>query len=218
MSLLARFYDPVDGRVLVDDVDIRDLRLATLRQAIGIVFQDTFLFAASVRENVAFGRPDATEEAIIAAIRAAHAWEFIEHLPQGLDTPVGQRGVRLSEGQRQRLAIARAFLRDPRILILDEPTSALDARSERMLQTALENLMRGRTTFVIAHRLATIQRADQILVLDRGQIVESGTHADLLRLDGLYRELFELQFGGQNGVARPTVSAVALPVPSGSGG
>jgi ABC-type multidrug transport system fused ATPase/permease subunit len=195
MSLLARFYDPADGRILLDGVDLRDLRLADLRRAIGIVFQDTFLFAASVRENIAFGRPGATEDEIVAAARAANAWEFIEGLPSGLDTPVGQRGVQLSEGQRQRVAIARAFLRDPRILILDEPTSALDARAEHMVQAALDNLMRGRTTFVIAHRLATIRRADQIAVLDQGRVVERGTHAELLRRSGLYRELFELQFG-----------------------
>jgi ABC-type multidrug transport system fused ATPase/permease subunit len=195
VSLLARFYDPTAGRVLLDGQDLRELSLGGLRAQIGMVFQDTFLFATTIRENIAFGRPSADEAAIIAAARAANAWEFVEQLPLGLETPVGERGVQLSEGQKQRLAIARALLRDPRILVLDEPTSALDARSERLLQSALDNLMRGRTTFVIAHRLATAQRADQILVLERGAIVERGTHAELLARRGVYRELFDLQFG-----------------------
>jgi ATP-binding cassette, subfamily B, bacterial MsbA len=160
-----------------------------------MVFQDTFLFATTIRANLALGRPEASTEELVAAARAAHAWEFIERLPQGLDTEVGERGVRLSEGQKQRLAIARALVRDPRILILDEPTAALDARSERLLQAALDNLLRGRTTFVIAHRLATIRRADRILVLDGGRIVEHGSHAQLLARHGLYRELFDSQFG-----------------------
>lgn len=195
-SLLTRFYDPTGGRILLDGTDLRDLTLHGLRRQIAIVFQDTFLFATTIRENIAFGREGATEDQLVEAARAANAWEFIERFPEQLDTLVGQRGVQLSEGQRQRLAIARALLRDPRILILDEPTSALDARSEHLLQSALQNLMRGRTTFVIAHRLATVQRADQILVLDGGQIVERGTHAELLRNAGLYRELHELQFAG----------------------
>ena len=196
MSLLARFYDPDAGRILLDGVDIRDLQLDALRDQIGIVFQDTFLFATTIRENIAFGREGADEHEIVAAAHAAHAWEFIERLPDGLGTMVGERGVRFSEGQKQRLALARALLRDPRILILDEPTSALDARSEYLLQSALDNLMRGRTTFVIAHRLATVQRADRILVLDSGRILEQGTHAELLQGQGLYRELVDLQFGG----------------------
>jgi ABC-type multidrug transport system fused ATPase/permease subunit len=196
--LLARFYDPSEGRVLLDGVDLRDLTLEGLRSQIGIVFQDTFLFATTIRENIVFGRPGASEAEIVAAARAANAWEFIEQLPQGLEAQVGERGVQFSEGQKQRLAIARALLRNPRILILDEPTSALDARSEHLLQTALDNLMRGRTTFVIAHRLATVQRADRVLVLDRGQVVEQGPHPELLARQGLYRELFELQFGGSS--------------------
>lgn len=196
MSLLARFYEPSGGRVLLDGVDLRHLSLAALRAHIGIVFQDTFLFATTIRENITLGRADAPEADVIAAARAANAWEFIEQLPERLDTRVGERGVRLSEGQKQRIAIARALLREPRILILDEPTSALDARSDYLLQSALDNLMRGRTTFVIAHRLATVQRADRIVVLDRGRVMEEGTHADLLRRRGLYRELFDLQFGG----------------------
>jgi ABC-type multidrug transport system fused ATPase/permease subunit len=197
VGAIARFYDPARGRVLLDGVDLRDLSLSDLRAQIGMVFQDTFLFAATIRENIAFGHPDATELDIVEAARAANALEFIDRLPHGLDTHVGERGVRLSEGQKQRVAIARALLRQPRILILDEPTSALDARSEHLLQVALDNVMQGRTTFVIAHRLATVRRASRILVLDRGRIVEEGTHGELMRRHGLYRELFDLQFGTQ---------------------
>ena len=206
VGLIARFYDPSAGRIMVDGRDVRDYQIEGLRSQLAMVFQDPFLFATSIRENIAFGREGATEDEIIAAARAAHAWEFIEHLPSGLDTLVGQRAVQLSEGQKQRIAIARALLRNPRILILDEPTSALDARSEHLLQGALENLMEGRTTFVIAHRLATVRRADRILVLDGGRVVEQGSHAVLLDLDGLYRELYELQFGGQPHAERVLVS------------
>jgi ABC-type multidrug transport system fused ATPase/permease subunit len=194
VSMIPRFYDPSSGRILLDGMDLRDLSLAELRRHIGIVFQDTFLFSASIGENIAFGSDGATDDEIIAAARRANAWEFISALPAGLGAPVGERGAQLSEGQRQRLAIARALLRDPRILILDEPTSALDARSEALLQSALDNLTQGRTTFVIAHRLATVQRADRIVVLDGGRIVECGTHAELMQQRGLYRELFDLQF------------------------
>lgn len=212
VSLIARFYDPTAGRIRVDDVDLRDLTLSGLRRHIGIVFQDSFLFATTVRENLTFGREGASEAEIMAAARAANALEFIERLPNGLDTQVGQRGVQLSEGQKQRLAIARALLRAPRILILDEPTSALDARSEHLLQSALDNVIHGRTTFVIAHRLATVLRADRIFVLDGGRIVEQGTHQDLLSRHGLYSELFALQFGASPG---PTGSTLALlPEPS----
>ena len=199
INLLARFYDPTEGVIALDGVDLRELTLAGLRSQIGFVFQDTFLFSSTIRENVAFGRPGATEAEIVAALRAAQAWEFVEQLPGGLDTRVGERGVRFSEGQKQRLAIARALLRDPRILILDEPTSALDARSEHLLQSALDILMRGRTTFVIAHRLGTVQRADRVIVLDRGRIVEEGPHAALLARDGLYRELLQLQLSAHQG-------------------
>ncbi|MGV3724024.1 MAG: ABC transporter ATP-binding protein [Actinomycetota bacterium] len=195
-SLILRFYDPGGGRVLLDGVNLRDLTLAGLRRQIGVVFQDTFLFSGSIRENLAFAREGATEQEITAAAQAANAWEFIERLPDGLDTQVGERGTKLSEGQKQRLAVARVFLRDPRILILDEPTSALDARSEFLLQEALEKLMRGRTTFVIAHRLSTVRSVDRILVISGGRIVEQGSHLHLLELGGLYAELFDLQFRG----------------------
>jgi ABC-type multidrug transport system fused ATPase/permease subunit len=196
LSLIPRFYDPDEGRVLVDETDLRDYRLSDLRSQIGVVFQDTFLFATTVRENIAMARDDAGTTDIIAAAQAANAWEFIERLPQGLETAVGERGVWLSEGEKQRLAIARAILRDPRILILDEPTSALDARSEALLKSALANLTRGRTTLVIAHRLATIQRADRIVVLERGRVVEEGPHGELVRRRGLYREFVDLQVAG----------------------
>ncbi len=211
-SLIGRFYDVSEGRVLLDGMDLRSLTLAGLRDQIGVVFQDTFLFASTIRENIAFGREGADEAAIVAAAKAANAWEFIERQPKGLDTHVGERGTQLSEGQRQRLAIARALLRDPRILILDEPTSALDARSEHLLQTGLENLMRGRTTFVIAHRLATVRRADRILVLDGGRIVEQGSHGELLAQRGLYRELYDLQL-----VPSMPVEPVAETLPASAG-
>lgn len=194
VSLIPRFYDPDSGRVLLDGADLRDLTLASMRAQIGIVFQDTFLFAGTIRDNLTLGRDDADPVEIVAAARSANALEFIEQLPQGFETDVGERGAQLSEGQRQRLAIARAFLRDPRILILDEPTSSLDARSEHLIQNALDRLIRGRTTFVIAHRLTTVRRAKQILVLDGGRIVQRGTHDELLREPGLYRDLFEQQY------------------------
>ncbi len=211
VGLIARFYDPDTGRITLDGTDLRDLTLAGVRRHIAMVFQDPYLFSASIRENIAFGREDATELEIVAAAHAACAWEFVERLPKGLDTPVGQRAIQLSEGQKQRLAVARALLRNPRILILDEPTSALDARSEHFLQAGLDNLMRGRTTFVIAHRLATIRRADQILVLDQGCIVQRGSHPDLLSVPGLYRDLCELQFAGTESAppAAPAIPAAS---------
>jgi ATP-binding cassette, subfamily B, bacterial len=193
-NLLLRFYDPEAGTIRVDGVDIRDLRFADLRSALAIVPQEPVLFTASVAENIRYGRPDASEAEVRAAAETASALRFIEALPQGFATDLGARGVRLSGGQRQRIAIARAVLRNPAILLLDEATSALDAESELAVQQALDRLMKGRTTLVIAHRLATVQKADRIVVVDHGQVVDVGRHADLVRRDGLYARLAELQF------------------------
>ena len=193
-NLLLRFYDPEAGAIRVDGVDIRDLRFADLRSALAIVPQEPVLFTASVADNIRFGRPDASDAEVRAAAETASALAFIEALPQGFATDLGARGVRLSGGQRQRIAIARAVLRNPAILLLDEATSALDAESELAVQQALDRLMQGRTTLVIAHRLATVQKADRIVVIDHGQVVDVGRHADLVRRDGLYARLAELQF------------------------
>jgi ATP-binding cassette, subfamily B, bacterial MsbA len=194
VDLIPRFMDPSAGRILLDGVDLREIRLDALRALTGIVSQDTVLFNDTVRANVAFGRPDATQAQLEAAARAANALGFIEALPQGWDTNLGERGTRLSGGQRQRLAIARALLSDPPILILDEATSALDVESERLVQEAIDRLLVGRTVFVIAHRLATIQHADRILVLSGGRLMEDGTHAALLARGGAYARLHALQF------------------------
>ncbi|GAB4579500.1 MAG: ABC transporter ATP-binding protein [Anaerolineales bacterium] len=197
INLLARFYDVTAGRILIDGYDIRDIQLQSLRHHIGIVLQDTVLFATTIRENIAFGRPNATDEEVIAAARDAQAHDFILQTPNGYATRVGERGITLSGGQKQRVAIARALLTDPRILILDDATSSVDTQTERLIQQALSRLMEGRTTFVIAHRLSTIRRADQILVLEKGQIVARGTHTTLLASSPLYRELYELQLRPQ---------------------
>ncbi len=194
VSLVPRFYRPTEGQVKIDGIDIRLADRSSLRRQIGIVSQETVLFDDLIRNNIAYGRPDATEEQIIEAARAAYAWEYIEHLPQGLDTFVGENGLKLSGGQRQRLAIARAILRDPPILILDEATSALDSESEKLVQQALANLMKGRTTLVIAHRLSTVQHADRIVVMNKGRIEEIGTHTELLQKGGLYTRLYQTQF------------------------
>ncbi len=188
-NLIPRFYDVSGGRVLVDGYDVRDVDLHSLRRQIGIVMQETMLFSGTIRENLAFGKPDATDEEIDHAVRAARAIEFIERLPLGYDTIVGERGVSLSGGQKQRVAIARALVLDPRLLILDEFTSAVDVATERLIRAALQELMRGRTTFVIAHRLSTVRLADMILVLDKGRVAASGRHDELLDSSEIYREI-----------------------------
>lgn len=193
-NLIPRFYEVTSGKIAIDGHDIRDVTLASLREQIGIVPQETMLFSTTVRENIRYGRLDATDEEVEAAAKAANADSFIKELPQGYDTPIGERGLNLSGGQRQRMAIARAILKNPRILILDEATSALDTESEKIVQAALDKLMIGRTSFVIAHRLSTIFNADQIYVIDNGHVKEHGTHEELLRNNGLYSHLYNIQF------------------------
>ncbi len=200
VNLLPRFYDVVGGRITVDGRDVRDATLASLRRMMGLVTQEVILFNDTVRNNIAYGRADADDRHVIEAAQAANAHEFISTLPNGYDTPIGEGGVLLSGGQRQRLAIARALFKDPPILILDEATSALDTESERLVQSALNNLMRGRTTLVIAHRLSTIRNADKIVVLDEGRIVEVGRHDELLARRGVYRKLYDLQFADEERV------------------
>jgi ABC-type multidrug transport system fused ATPase/permease subunit len=196
-SLVLRFHDPVTGAVLIDGKDARDYPLTPLRDRMAIVPQEVLLFGGTIRENIAYGKPDASDKEIEAAARKANAHDFIVSFPEGYGTVVGERGVQLSGGQRQRVAIARAVLKDPAILILDEATSALDSESERLVQGALDELMKGRTSIVIAHRLSTVRDADRILVLDGGRIVESGTHEELIaKEDGLYRSLSRLQQAG----------------------
>ena len=194
VNLLPRFYDVTAGRITIDGVDVRDAKLVSLRRLMGFVTQEVILFNDTVRNNIAYGRSDVEEQRVVDAARAANAHEFIMQLPQGYDTSVGESGVLLSGGQRQRIAIARALFKDPPILVLDEATSALDTESERLVQQALNNLMRGRTTLVIAHRLSTIRSAHKIVVLDRGRIVEMGSHDELLLRRGVYRKLYDLQF------------------------
>jgi subfamily B ATP-binding cassette protein MsbA len=195
VSLLPRFYDLYQGQVLLDGQDIRAITLPSLRAQFALVSQDVVLFNDSVRNNIAYGAlRQVSDEEIVAAAKAAHAWEFIQQLPQGLESEIGDRGVRLSGGQRQRLAIARAILKDAPILLLDEATSALDTESEQHVQAALDGLMQNRTTLIIAHRLSTIENADRILVMEQGAIVESGSHAELLALGGHYAKLYQKQF------------------------
>jgi ABC-type multidrug transport system fused ATPase/permease subunit len=201
VSLLLRFYDFHDGHILLDGRDVRDLTLASLRRQISVVLQEPLLFSGTVAENIRFGRPDATAEEVVAAALAANAHDFIAALPNGYDTQLGERGVMLSGGERQRIAVARAFLKDAPILILDEPTSSIDSRTEAVFLDALDRLMAGRTTFLIAHRLSTIRSADHILVMDGGRVVEQGTHDELMRRGGLYRQLRDLQT--QHGRRRP---------------
>ena len=193
-NLIPRFYDVSAGGVLVDGHDVRDVTARSLRSQIGIVLQDSFLFSDSVMNNIRYGRPTASDDEVLAAAQMARADAFIERLPAGYQTILGERGSGLSLGQRQLLAIARAALAQPRILILDEATSSVDTRTERLIQRALEELLHGRTSFVIAHRLSTIRHADQVLAVKDGQIVERGSHDELMRSPGLYAELYELQF------------------------
>ncbi len=193
VNLIPRFYDVTDGCMLVDGVDVREMDLVTLRKQIGIVLQTSLLFSDTIQANISYGRPDATIDEVIAAAKAAQAHEFITGFSNGYDTIVGERGVTLSGGQRQRVAIARALLMNPRILILDDSTSSVDTQTEKLIQAALDTLVEGRTTFVIAHRLSTVRRADMILVLDKGRIAERGTHEELLKRGGLYKEIHDLQ-------------------------
>jgi ATP-binding cassette subfamily B protein len=189
VSLISRLYDVSSGSVLLDGADVRGIELGSLRRAVAIVSDDPFLFSATVAENIAYARPDASAEQVERAARRAQAWEFIERLPQGMDTRVGERGLSLSGGQRQRLAIARALLADPRVLILDDATSSVDSSTERLITQALAEAMHGRTTFIIAHRLSTIALADEIVVLDRGRVLAQGDHAELLESSELYAEI-----------------------------
>jgi ABC-type multidrug transport system fused ATPase/permease subunit len=207
VNLLPRFYDVTEGRITVDGHDIRDLTLASLRKSIGIVQQDVFLFIGTLRENIAFGRPDASMEEIIAAAKIARIHDFIMSLPQGYDEWVGERGMTLSGGQKQRVAIARTLLLNPKIIILDDSTASVDMHTEFLIQQALSDLMTGRTTFVIAQRLRTIMRADEIVVLDRGRIVERGKHEELIQHQGLYRRIFDLELKDQEEALGRTVSA-----------
>ncbi|PYJ05111.1 MAG: ABC transporter ATP-binding protein, partial [Verrucomicrobia bacterium] len=200
-GLVPRFFDPDQGQVLVDGQDVREVRLADLRRQVSLVLQEAFLFPTTIAENIAYGRPGAARQEIETAARAANAHEFITKLPQGYDTPLGERGATLSGGERQRLSIARAILKDAPVLILDEPTSALDSQTESAILQALERLMAGRTTLIIAHRLSTVRNADRVVVLRDGQIVESGTHEQLLARAGEYAKLHKLQFGEGKGVA-----------------
>jgi subfamily B ATP-binding cassette protein MsbA len=193
-SLITRFWDVPNGTVTLDGIDVRRLSLLDLRGAVGLVPQDPALFSGTVRDNIAYARPDASDHDVIAAARAAHAWEFIERLPDRLETRVGERGVKLSGGQRQRIAIARVFLKDPAVVVLDEATSSLDSESERLVNSAMEHLLTGRSTLIIAHRLSTVRRADRLLVLDGGRIVEEGSHAELLAGQGVYARLYRVQY------------------------
>jgi subfamily B ATP-binding cassette protein MsbA len=198
VTLLPRFFDPTEGRITLDGIDLRDLEPHVLRAHVGVVPQETLLFSGTIADNVRYGRPDASDDEVVAAAVAANADGFVREFPDGYATLVGERGVKLSGGQRQRIAIARALLKDPRILVLDEATSSLDSESEALVQAALDLLMEGRTTFVIAHRLSTIVDADRILVVDAGRVVQTGRHADLLAKGGLYRALYETQFREAN--------------------
>jgi ATP-binding cassette subfamily B protein len=208
INLLPRFWDVSDGRITIDGYDVRDVTLRSLREQIGLVLQDTFLFGDTVMNNIRYGRPDATDEEVIAAAKIAHADQFITRLEDGYETMLGERGGGLSQGQRQLLAIARVALTDPRILILDEATSSVDTRTERQIQSALDDLLRGRTSFVIAHRLSTIRNADELLVLKDGQIIERGTHKELLAAKSFYHKLYMSQFRREVDVSEDEIEEV----------
>jgi ATP-binding cassette subfamily B protein len=218
VSLIPRFYDVTGGRVIVDGHDIRDLTLASLRRNIGIVQQDVFLFSATLRDNIAYGAVEATQEEIEQAARAARVHDFIAGLPDGYDTWVGERGVTLSGGEKQRIAIARTLLMDPRILILDDSTSSVDTETEYLIRQALAELMKGRTTFVIAQRLRTVRNADQILVLRDGRIAERGRHHELLRRNGFYRQIYDLELRDQEEALQRHRGQEAAPAPSPASG
>ncbi len=212
-NLIPRFYDVSRGEVRIDGLDVRSVTAVSLRRQIGVVLQDTFLFNDTIMENIRFGRPEASDDEVKAAARLAHADSFVERLPEGYATVLGERGTGLSQGQRQLLSIARAALANPRILILDEATSSVDTRTERLIQAALERLLSGRTSFVIAHRLSTIRHADQVLVVEDGKIVERGRHEELLAHGGVYHNLYMSQFRRQDvagGDGRPAQPALAV--------
>jgi ATP-binding cassette, subfamily B, bacterial len=214
VSLLPRFYDPEQGRILVDGTDVRDLTLASLRAQISLVLQEPLLFSGTIEDNIRYARPDATRAEVIAAAEAANAHDFIDQLPKGYRTKLGERGAKLSGGERQRICVARAFLKDAPILILDEPTSAVDSRTEAVILEAMGRLMEGRTTFMIAHRLSTVRNASTILVVNDGELVEHGTHDELMAQAGLYRLLHEVQTGHQVGFFAPAVAPLEPPVPA----
>jgi ATP-binding cassette subfamily B protein len=197
VNLMPRFYDVTGGRITIDGTDIRDVTLASLRRAFGIVQQDVFLFSATIRDNIAYGASDASDDEIVRVAKLARIHEFIESLPDGYDTWVGERGITLSGGQKQRISIARTLLLDPKILVFDDATSSVDTETEYLIQQALAELMKGRTTFVIAQRLRTVRAADQILVLQNGEIVQRGRHDDLIHEDGLYQEIYDLELRDQ---------------------
>ena len=192
-NLITRFYDVNQGAILIDGVDVKNMQTASLRKLIGVVSQDSILFNDTIKNNLLIGKPDATDEELITAAKIANAYEFINDLPEGFDTNIGDAGSKLSGGQKQRLSIARAVLKNPPIMVLDEATSALDTESERLVQNALENMMKHRTSIVIAHRLSTIQNADLIVVMQKGRIIEQGTHTELIQKNGMYKRLVEMQ-------------------------
>jgi ABC-type multidrug transport system fused ATPase/permease subunit len=212
VSLIPRYYDPKhgDGRILIDGVDSHDLTLKSLRAQISIVLQEPLLFSGSIKENIRYGRLEATDDEVIAAAKAANAHDFIERLPQKYDTQLGERGAQISGGERQRISVARAFLKDAPILILDEPTSSVDSKTEAVILEALERLMVGRTTFMIAHRLSTLKHADQVLVINHGELVEHGTQAELITANGLYKQLYDAQIAAvrQSKLATATAQSV----------